>query len=226
MEYNIYYFKLTELVDVDQIYFQQKREKGRKMNNHAQRFSRCGVTPFLFIYCDNQVITNILKRDRIQAIRDMSSHIDVMKETELSYAGKERLIPHDEFNLIMSEMKNIFTDLLKKISNPSSLRHIAKQAVHLFQNSLLISELPEHLRVEVCEICQDTLIEEEQLLKFINDELEHLSQLYNMAFSCKDGNLMYCEIKIWQYSLFTSLIATRVIVEEKLCHKDKILMDV
>ena len=151
---------------------------------HVERSSRCRDGDFCFIYCD-LIRSNILQRNRIQAIRDMSSHIDVMREKEVSYTGGKRLIPFDEFNLIMSDMKNIFTNLLKKISNPPTLRHIAKQAVHLYQNSLLISELPENLRVEVCEICQDTIIEEEQVLKFINNELEHLSQLYNIAFSCK-----------------------------------------
>ena len=120
----------------------------------VERSDRCG--DFCFIYCD-LIRSNILQRNRIQAIRNMSSHIDVMREKQVSYTGKKRLIPFDEFDLIMTEMKNIFANLLKKISNPPTLRHIAKQAVHLYQNSLLISELPENLQVEVCDICQDTI---------------------------------------------------------------------
>ena len=166
--------------------FLAEEEKEEKMNFtvDVERSDRCGAGDFCFIYCD-LIRSKIRQRNRIQAVRDMSSHIDVMREKEVSYTGKKRLIPFDEFDLIMSEMKNIFTNLLKKISNSPSLRHIAKHAIHLYQNSLLISELPEHLQVEVCDICQDTIIEEKLVLKFINNELEHLNQLYNRAFSSK-----------------------------------------
>ena len=159
-------------------------------NNEHNYRAHCGELrhsveqePFCLIFCD-LIKSNRLQRCRVQVIRDMNSHIDVMREKEMSFSGKKRLIPYHDFNLIMSQMKNIITDLLKKISNPSTLKHIAKQAVHLYENFLLISELPTHLEIEVSEICHETMRKEEQVLKLINDELENLNQLYNIAFSC------------------------------------------
>ena len=92
-------------------------------NEHNYR-AHCGELghsveqePFSFIFCD-LIKSNRLQRCRVQVIRDMNSHIDVMREKEMSFSGKKRLIPYHDFNLIMSQMKNIITDLLKKISNP------------------------------------------------------------------------------------------------------------
>lgn len=137
-----------------------------------------------FIYCD-LIRSNKLQKSRLQSIRNMSSHIDVMKEKQQSYTGKMRKIPLGEFNFIMTQIQIIFSNLIKKISNPHSLSHLTKQAIHYYDSYLPIYELPMQLQNEVSNICCDTVEEEVKILNIINLELDKTNDLYNTAFSNK-----------------------------------------
>ena len=145
---------------------------------HRQQENQC------FIICD-LFRSNRVQKGRIQAVRDMSSYSDVMKEKQMFYTGEKIVISEREFNLIMSQIKNIYLNLLKRISNPPSLRHLTKQAIHIHPH-LPIHELPVHLQIEVSNICQDTVSEEVEIINVINVELEKTNSLYNAAFLCNN----------------------------------------
>ena len=137
---------------------------------------------YCFVYCD-LIKSNNIQKGRVQAVRNMMFYTNVMEERQEFYTGKKRIVSERDFNLIMSQIKKIISNLLKRISNPSSLTHLAKQTIHLHP-FIPIHELPIHLQNEVSNICQDTVAEEEEIIYVINVELEKTKSLYNEAFSC------------------------------------------